>query len=785
MATREQIILEGVNKTDKAFRGVDKNIKGLNTGFSTLQKTLIGVGASLATGAFAKSIITTSMRFEDLRTSLKSVTGSAQEGADAFAFITKFSTQTQFSVEDLSTAFIKLKASGIEPTKELLTTFTDTAAITTDQIGTLEAITDLFARTVSGGLGLEELNRLADRGVPVFRILEEQLGLTRLQISEFGKTAEGAAKITEAFSKGIQEEFGGATQNVLDNLSTKVSNLGIAANNAKDQIGSAGLTGALGDVVETMTNAIIKNEEFNKTLGKALGTVVGKFNDALLVMGQNTDKVAIAMGAVAGPAIGGALILTLNGIRGAFIALTGAMMRNPFGLILVAVSSLIGALSMQNGLGRTLAQVGAVFDHLGEIIGKFRNFIADKVAMSVDFVKEKFYNFVDSLIDAHNFIARIIPGMQEFDKEARGLAVTIGGPFGDAYDYASEKAGSLLEKLKETDAYQTAIGFGVDLGQVITDAGNDYDAAMKKIVEANKMLEGAMAHKDPIMIIAENNKKEIEANKIKNEQLAEANKIKNEQLAEAEAKAAKKRLFIARALTQQKLEFHRLEAEGVAKFEERMRKKELFIAEQNHKRKMEFHRLESEGVKKFNEENISYLQAYTEGFKGQIGEQMSVLDQLKEAGANAFNGMVDTLTNFVMTGKFKFKDFANMVIRDLIRIAVQAAATFAIKKALAMFGGPIGGFLGGFLADGGPAQAGKPYIVGEEGPELFIPNSSGKVIPNDEMTSTGTSSRPVQVNFTVNAIDSQSFTDTLQTQKDTIVGIINEAVIEQGRPAIA
>ncbi len=774
MAIREQIVLEGVNKTDKAFRGVDKNIKGLNTGFSSLQKTLIGVGATLATGAFAKSIITTSMRFEDLRTSLKSVTGSAQEGADAFAFITKFSTQTQFSVEDLSTAFIKLKASGIEPTKELLTTFTDTAAITTDQIGTLEAITDLFARTVSGGLGLEELNRLADRGVPVFRILEEQLGLTRLQISEFGKTAEGAAKITEAFSKGIQEEFGGATQNVLDNLSTKVSNLGIASANAKDQIGSAGLTGALGDVVETMTNAIIKNEEFNKTLGKALGTVVGKFNDALLVMSQNTDKMAVAMGAVAGPAVGGALILTINGIATAFKALTLAMIKNPFGLLLVAVSSLIGALSFQNGLGRSMAQIGAVFDHVGGIISKFRDFIAEKVAISVDFVKNKFYDFVDALIDAHNFIARIIPGMQEFDKEARGLSLTIGGPFGDAYNYAAEKANSLLDALQETEAYQTAIGFGVDLGQVIKDAGNDYDAAMKKIVEANEAVAKAHGHKDPIMIIAENNKKEIEANE-----------IKNQALAEAEAKAAHKRLFIARALTQQKLEFHKLETEGVARFEEKMRKKMLFIAEQNHKRKMEFHRLESEGVKKFNEQNISYLQAYTEGFKGQIGEQKSVLDQLKDAGANAFTSMTDTLTNFVMTGKLKFKDFANMVIRDLIRIAVQAAATFAIKMALKALGGPIGGFLGGFLEDGGPATGGKPYIVGEAGPELFIPNSSGKVISNDDMTSTGTSGRPVQVNFTVNAIDSQSFTDTLQTQKDTIVGIINEAVIEQGRPAIA
>ena len=774
MAIKEQIILEGVNKTDKAFRGVNKNIKGLNSGFSALQKTLIGVGATLATGAFAKSIITTSMRFEDLRTSLKSVTGSAQEGAEAFAFITKFSTQTQFSVEDLSTAFIKLKASGIEPTQELLTTFTDTAAITTDQIGTLEAITDLFARTVSGGLGLEELNRLADRGVPVFRILEEQLGLTRLQISEFGKTAEGAAKITEAFSKGIQEAFGGATQNVLDNLSTKVSNLGIAANNAKDQIGSAGLTGALGDTVEIMTNAIIKNEEFNKTLGKALGTVVGKFNDALLVMSENTDKVAIAMGAVAGPAIGGTLILTLKGITTAFKALTLAMMRNPFGLILVAVSSLIGALSMQNGLGRTIAQVSATFEYFGEMLAKVRNFIAEKVSSVVDGLKTRFYNLVDSILEGYNAVARLIPGLEEVEIKARDMGNAVGELAGKAFDFTKDKANGLLEKLKETDAYQTAIGFGVDLGQVITDAGNDYDAAMKKIVEANKQLEESMKYQDRIMKIAENNKKEIEANK-----------IKNKELEEAEEKAARKRLFIAKALHNKKLEFKRLETEGVMKFEEKMRKKELFIAEHNHKRKMEFHRLESEGVKKFNEENITYLQAYTQGFKTQMSEQTSVLDQLRDAGARAFTSMTDALTDFVMTGKFNFKDFANQIIRDLIRIAIQAAATFAIKKALAAFGGPVGGFLASFLEDGGPATAGRPYIVGEAGPELFIPNQSGTVISNDDMTRTGTTGQNVNVNFTVNAIDSQSFQDSLAEQRDTIVGIINEAIHDNGRRAIA
>ena len=41
MAIKEQLILEGVNKTDGAFRGVNSNVKQLNTGFSTLQKSMI------------------------------------------------------------------------------------------------------------------------------------------------------------------------------------------------------------------------------------------------------------------------------------------------------------------------------------------------------------------------------------------------------------------------------------------------------------------------------------------------------------------------------------------------------------------------------------------------------------------------------------------------------------------------------------------------------------------------------------------------------------------------
>lgn len=45
--------------------------------------------------------------------------------------------------------------------------------------------------------------------------------------------------------------------------------------------------------------------------------------------------------------------------------------------------------------------------------------------------------------------------------------------------------------------------------------------------------------------------------------------------------------------------------------------------------------------------------------------------------------------------------------------------------------------LGGFLADGGPASAGTPYIVGERGPELFVPRTAGMVVPNHSLAGGG------------------------------------------------
>ena len=154
---------------------------------------------------------------------LNTVFGSVNAGAGAFNKIINFAQTTPFQIESVSKAFIQLKGAGIEPSLDMLQTFADTASTSVDQLGAFEAMVRLVSRSAAGGLGLEEINQLDDRGIPATKILTEQLGVTRLELSKFGQTAEGAAEMVNLLISGMQERFGGAMAEKMDNLSTKTS----------------------------------------------------------------------------------------------------------------------------------------------------------------------------------------------------------------------------------------------------------------------------------------------------------------------------------------------------------------------------------------------------------------------------------------------------------------------------------------------------------------------------------------------------------------------------------
>lgn len=269
--------ISAVDRTKAVFKGVGKSVRGLSSAVFSLKGALVGLGGAVV----IRSIARTNAQFEDLRSGLASVFGSVEEGNKRFREISDFATRTQFSVEDLTKAFITLKGAGIEPTEKLLTTFTDTSASAVDGLGVFEALTRVIARSVGGGLGLEELNQIFDRGIPVFTILTEQLGITRLEVSELGKTAEGSEKIISALITGLDKRFGGATQKRLSNLNVAFSNFGIALRNFQDIIGESGFGQALKNVTSTLTDAISDSDGLAKAIGRVLANVFNKIDESL------------------------------------------------------------------------------------------------------------------------------------------------------------------------------------------------------------------------------------------------------------------------------------------------------------------------------------------------------------------------------------------------------------------------------------------------------------------------------------------------------------------------
>ena len=166
--------------------------------------------------------------------------------------------------------------------------------------------------------------------------------------------------------------------------------------------------------------------------------------------------------------------------------------------------------------------------------------------------------------------------------------------------------------------------------------------------------------------------------------------------------------------------------------------------------------------------------------------QREELKKLQDMNQSVFNNMGSALDNFVRTGKLSFKDLTRSIIQDLLSIALRAQM-MSIVRGFSFFGGSstVGGVTGpdnidvggGFnpagRAVGGPVSAGTPYVIGEQGPELFVPSGSGTIIPNGQLGAAMTPSTPTIVYNgpfiqSMNAIDTQSATQFLAKNKAAV-----------------
>jgi hypothetical protein len=164
-------------------------------------------------------------------------------------------------------------------------------------------------------------------------------------------------------------------------------------------------------------------------------------------------------------------------------------------------------------------------------------------------------------------------------------------------------------------------------------------------------------------------------------------------------------------------------------------------------------------------------------FKDSLG---ATNDAISNLAINTTKKLEDTIVDGLKNGKLAFKDFADYAIEQIIRIALQEAI-------LKPFTGGVESFFQGIFgkkALGGSVNAGKPYMVGESGRELFIPNQAGQIVSNQDLKQMGTPQSAPTVNFNISTVDAAGFDQLLASRKGLITSIINNAMNNQGKMGI-
>ncbi len=199
----------------------------------------------------------------------------------------------------------------------------------------------------------------------------------------------------------------------------------------------------------------------------------------------------------------------------------------------------------------------------------------------------------------------------------------------------------------------------------------------------------------------------------------------------------------------------------------------------------EINRLESEGLLSPDQTAAAKKNAYEE--LAATAEKTAVVvddktTQILRSIKNATEGFASDITDI-------FFDTTQSIGEMFANLAEQIAKTFLQQAVIQPWLDAIFGLLGGIggpkefdmskiparRALGGPVSAGSPYFVGESGPELFVPHTSGTVMPN------GVGMGGVTVNFQVSSPDPRAAASILMANERTIVAIVNKAMQRAGR----
>jgi tape measure domain-containing protein len=308
---------------DKSLGRVRRNMRNFGRNFKALGSDLTR-SVTLPLAAIGAAAIKSASDLETLEVSFISLTGGADQAAKMMQQLNQFTAQTPFQIDAVATAARQLIASGtdISQVNEQLQFLGDIAATSGAGIDEIAAI---FAKVnAKGKVELENLNQLAERGIPIFKTLSEATGLLP---SELGAGAVTVEQFNEALKSFATE--GGFAEGAMNRLSqTTAGKLSTALDNLK--LAGASLVESimphiksLIDFITNLAKAFVKLDPTIKTITLAIIGLTAAIGPLMVIL------------PTFGAAIGSAFTLA-TGPLAPFIAALGAIVAGMAAIVAAA-----------------------------------------------------------------------------------------------------------------------------------------------------------------------------------------------------------------------------------------------------------------------------------------------------------------------------------------------------------------------------------------------------------------------------------------------------------------
>jgi hypothetical protein len=340
-ADSSKLDIQGLAKQKLGFGG------GMTAGAAAASAAVVGV-AALAAGmvALGERVFDVSKRFQSLRASLITVTGSAANADKQFAVIKDFAATTPFQVDQATTAFVKLKALGLDSSTKSLTSWGNTASAMGKELNDMiEAVAD----ATTG-----EFERLKEFGIKT-KTVGDNVQFTFRGVTTTVK--KEASAIQDYLLKIGETQFAGAMDRQMDTIGGALSNLGDQWDGFLLKIGEGGQMDGLKRVVQDV--AKLMTDDLAVALGELQSEGTGILED---LVGRIDPKDLEGVVKI--------LKLIVVNIR---------FMMKPVGFMLELAMSFLGAIGRVLGL---LFDTGkALLNDVGKLVSdSFLGGLADKVS---------------------------------------------------------------------------------------------------------------------------------------------------------------------------------------------------------------------------------------------------------------------------------------------------------------------------------------------------------------------------------------------------------------------